>query len=205
MQAISSIVLLLRGEVMMMQLTLIGNLLVKLLLLPALSIFYATHQRKRMVHEYAVTKKYSLMLYLATAAFIVPKMFDLQTTLPDEAMASASQGTYLGRYFHFADPHIYGAYLLFQLSTHKSLFERDLPFKHYPIPGSGTREWVAPGPERIPTPQRRENKTEELSIWTASVMFIIITALVYLSVKAFVGSVLDLGCYQIMLASAVIS
>lgn len=187
MQAMSSIVVLLNNDVDLMQMTLIGTLLVNLLLLPALSIFYATYHRKSMVHEYAVTKKYSLLLYLATAGFVVPTMFDLQTTLPVASTAGASRGTSILLIL------TYGAYLFFQLSTHKSFFEHDLPFKHYPIPSSETREWVAGGLHRISTPQQRENEPQELSIWTASVLFIITTALIYFSVDNFVDSVLDMG------------
>lgn len=187
MQAISSIVVLLQNDVDLMQMTLIGTLLVNLLLLPALSIFYATYHRKSMVHEYAVTKKYSLLLYLATAGFVAPTMFDLQTTSPVEATASASRGTSIVLIL------TYGAYLFFQFSTHKNFFVHDLPLQNYPIPGSDTRQWLAGSLHRISTTQQRGNEPEELSIWTASVFFIITSALIYVSVDNFVDNVLELG------------
>lgn len=185
-QAISSVVLLLRGEIVMMQMTLIGNLLVNLLLLPALSIFYATYHRKSMTHDYAVTRKYTLLLFLSTGGYILPTTFNIEQVLPIMSIAGLSST--------FILPILaYGAYLFFQLSTHKNLFERDISVRHSPIPMSGAQELVAEGLRRTSNPRRPQIEGQELSIWTAAVIFIANTALIYFTVEFFVDSVLELG------------
>lgn len=185
-QAISSVVLLLRGEIVMMQMTLIGNLLVNLLLLPALSIFYATYYRKSMTHNHAVTRKYTLLLFLSTGGYILPTTFNIEQVLPIMSTAGVSSTSIL--------PILaYGAYLFFQLSTHKNLFERDISVRNEPITVSGAQESVAEGPGRTSAPQRPQIKGHELSIWTASVIFVANTALIYFTVDFFVDSVLELG------------
>lgn len=174
-QAISSVVLLLRGEIVMMQMTLIGNLLVNLLLLPALSIFYATYHRKSMTHDYAVTKKYTLLLFLSTGGYILPTTFNIEQVLPVMSTAGLSST--------FILPILaYGAYLFFQTSTHKNLVERDVSVRNHPIPMGGAQELVAEGLGRTSTPQRPQIKGLELSIWTASAIFIANTTLIYFTV-----------------------
>lgn len=136
MQAISSIVLLVKREIVTMQMSLLGTLQVNILLLPALSVFYATLRQKSMVHEYAATKKYIMLLFLATSGFIVPTVFDNQTDLPTSSTAALSRGSSILLMF------TYGAYLFFQLSTHKTLFERDQSVKQCPTQRSDTDEWI---------------------------------------------------------------
>lgn len=152
MQAISSIVLLLRGQIILMQLTLIGNLLVNILLLPALSIFYATYQGKNMVHDHEVTKKYTLLLFLATSGFVAPTVFNRETTLPDASTAGLSRATSILLILTYA------AYLVFQLWTHKNFFEGYLPGMHHPsTPISSSPELMIAELQTNSTPQRQEN------------------------------------------------
>lgn len=174
----------------MMQMTLIGNMLVNLLLLPALSIFYATYHRQSMVHEYAITKKYTLLLYLAASGFVAPTIFDMETDLPTVSTAALSRGT------SFLLMLTYAAYLFFQLSTHKRFFERDLPARHYPITGNGTSDLEAHGLGGSCAPHQHDGEVQELSFWTAAVMFIATTILVYFCVDFFVDSILELGKTQ---------
>lgn len=136
MQTISSIVLLVKGEIVTMKMSLIGTLQVNILLLPALSVFYATLRQKSMVHEYGATKKYILLLFLATSGIVVPTVFDKETVLPSISTAALSRGSSILLML------TYGAYLFFQLSTHKTLFERDQSVKQCPTQRSDTREWM---------------------------------------------------------------
>lgn len=186
MQAISSIILLLRGEIVMMQMSLIGNLQANLLLLPALSVFYATLRQKSMVHDIRVTKKYTLLLFLVTSGFIAPTVFDKETDLPVISTAGVSRGVSVLLML------TYGAYLFFQLSTHKELFGCDQPAKQCPTREIDAHVLRAEAHNGSCAPQRQRSEAVELSIWTASVMFVITTALVYFCVDFVVNSVLEL-------------
>lgn len=186
MQAISSIVLLLRGEIIMMQMSLIGSLQANLLLLPALSIFYTTLRQKSMVHEYRVTKKYTLLLFITTSGFVAPTVFDIETTLPTSSTAAISRGTSVLLMI------AYGAYLFFLLSTHKKLFELDPSVKQHCTRTRDASVLEAGELESNSAPQRQGSEAGELSFWTASVMFVTTTALVYFCVDFVVDSVLEL-------------
>lgn len=186
MQAISGIVLILNGEIVMMQMSLIGTLQANLLLLPALSVFYGTLRQKSMVHEFRVTKKYTLLLFLATGGLVAPTVFDLETTLPTASTAGLSRGTSVLLMT------AYGGYLFFQLSTHKTFFERDQFFKQCPAQRSNDHVMEAATLENCPAPEAQVREAGELSIWTAFFMFVATTALLYFCVDFVVNSVLKL-------------
>ncbi|KAI7779516.1 hypothetical protein LA080_000800 [Diaporthe eres] len=186
MQAISGIVLILNGEITMMQMSLIGTLQANLLLLPALSVFYATIRQKSMVHDCRVTKKYFLLLFLATGGLVAPKIFDLETDLPTASTAGLSRGTSVLLMI------AYGGYLFFQLSTHKTFFERDQLFEQCPNRRSNDHVMEAVALENCPTPEGQVRETGELSIWTAFFMFVATTALLYFCVDYVFNSVLEL-------------
>lgn len=186
MQAISGIVLILNGEIMMMQMSLIGTLQANLLLLPALSVFYATLRQKSMVHEYSVTKKYTSLLFLATGGLVAPTVFDLETTLPTASTASLSRGTSVLLMI------AYGGYLFFQLSTHKTLFNYDRSFQQYSTRRGNAHVVEDATLENSFAPERQMGEAGELSIWTAFFMFVATTALLYFCVDYVVNSVLEL-------------
>lgn len=186
MQAISGIILILKDEIITMQMSLIGTLQANLLLLPALSVFYATLRQKSMVHEYKVTKKYTLLLFLATGGLVAPTVFDLETTLPTASTAGLSRGTAVLLMI------AYGGYLIFQLLTHKTLFEGCQPFDHCPTRSSKSHAMEDGRLENSSAPEGQGSEAGELSIWTASFMFVATTALLYLCVDFVVNSVLEL-------------
>lgn len=186
MQAISAIVLLVNGEIVMMQMSLIGTIQANLLLLPALSVFYAILRHKSTVHECSITKKYTLLLFLAMSGFVAPTIFDLETTLPTSSTASASRGTAVLLMI------AYGAYLFFQLSTHKTFFKHDQLATHWPIARSDA--FLLEGGElgSNSSPGRQGSESGERSIWTAIVLFVATTVLLYFCVDYVVNSVLEL-------------
>lgn len=186
MQAISGIVLLVNGEIVMMQMSLIGTIQANLLLLPALSVFYAILRHKSTVHECSITKKYTLLLFLAMSGFVAPTIFDLATTLPTSSTASASRGTAVLLMI------AYGAYLFFQLSTHKTFFKHDQLATHWPIARSDA--FLLEGGElgSNSSPGRQGSESGERSIWTAIVLFVATTVLLYFCVDYVVNSVLEL-------------
>ncbi|KAG6365624.1 hypothetical protein INS49_007235 [Diaporthe citri] len=186
MQAISGIVLIRNGEIVMMQMSLIGTLQANLLLLPALSVFYATLRQKSMVHEYRVTKKYTLLLFLATGGLVAPTVFDLETTLPTASTAGLSRGTSVLLMI------AYGGYLFFQLSTHKAFFASDQSFNQCPNRRGNAHVVENATLEHSPAPEGQVTEAGELSIWTAFFMFVATTALLYFCVDYVVNSVLEL-------------
>lgn len=186
MQAISGIILILKGEITMMQMSLIGTLQANLLLLPALSVFYATLRQKSMVHESSVTRKYTLLLFLATGGLVAPTVFDLETTLPTSSTAGLSRAAAIMLMI------AYGGYLFFQLSTHKTFFESNQSFKPCPNQRSNSRALEDGRLENRSTPEEHGSETGRLSIWTALFMFITTTALLYFCVDFVVNSVLEL-------------
>lgn len=186
MQAISGIVLILNGEIVMMQMSLIGTLQANLLLLPALSVFYATLRQQSMVHEHRVTKKYTLLLFLATGGLVAPTVFDLETTLPTASTAGLSRGTSVLLMF------AYGGYLFFQLSTHKTFFEPHQSFKQCPSRTGNAHVMDDSGLENNFAAEGKMREAGELSIWTSIFMFVATTALLYFCVDYVVNSVLEL-------------
>ncbi|KAJ0116788.1 hypothetical protein J7T55_009939 [Diaporthe amygdali] len=139
-----------------------------------------------MVHDIRVTKKYTLLLFLVTSGFIAPTVFDKETDLPVISTAGVSRGVSVLLMV------TYGAYLFFQLSTHKELFGCDPPVKQYPTREIHAHALRAEAHNGGSAPQRQRSEAVELSIWTASVMFVITTALVYFCVDFVVNSVLEL-------------
>ncbi|KUI52829.1 Vacuolar calcium ion transporter [Cytospora mali] len=109
MQMISSIVLLVQYRIDLLEVSLVGSLLANILLLPALSILYASFRRKRMAHNYNVTRAYIFMLLLAIGAFIIPTVFDRSAGLPTASTAAISRAVSILLML------TYGAYLYFQL------------------------------------------------------------------------------------------
>lgn len=165
MQMISSIVLLVRRRYDLLQKSLVGGLLADILLLPALSIIYAACRRKRMTHDYAATREYTLLLSLTVGGFIIPTVFDSATTLPTASTAAVSRGTSI--FMMLA----YGAYLVFQLSAHRygHVFDRYM--------------------------EQRGDEAGELlvSIRVSLAIFVVDTALLYFCVDFVVDSLQRLG------------
>ncbi|KUI71765.1 Vacuolar calcium ion transporter [Cytospora mali] len=96
---------------------LIGSLLANILLLPALSILYASLRRKRMAHNYNVTRAHNFMLLLAIGAFIIPTVFDKSTVLPTASTAAVSRAVSILLVL------TYSAYLYFQLVMYRGIFD----------------------------------------------------------------------------------
>lgn len=118
---VGSISLILRNEVNALQLALVGNFLANLLLLPGLSVLYATYRRKPLVHNSDTTKIDIMLLYLAVSGFIFPTIFGLQTALSDIPTAAMSRAISVLLIVE------YGSFLVFQFCSHETFFEVMLP------------------------------------------------------------------------------
>lgn len=164
MQMISSIVLLVQRNVVLLQISLVGSLLANILLLPGLSILYAVFHRKDMTHYYYTTKTYTVLLSLALGGIIIPTVFDLESGLPTSQTAAMSRAVsvlLMGTY---------GAYLYFQLSTHRGQFDRFI--------------------------RERNGQADEppiTSVWAASAIFVVATVLLYLCVDFMVSSLQEMA------------
>ncbi|ROW08939.1 hypothetical protein VMCG_02944 [Cytospora schulzeri] len=124
MQMISSIVLLVQNQVDLLQVSLVGSLLANILLLPALSIFYAAFRRKFMAHNYHINRNYTLMLSLAVSGFIIPTVFDREPIFSPASTAAVSRATSIILML------AYGAHLYFQLSVHRNRFGHFMRERH---------------------------------------------------------------------------
>lgn len=164
MQMISSIVLLVQGQIELLRVSLLGSLLANILLLPAVSIFYAAYRRKHLAHNCYLTKNYNLLLSLAVGGFTIPTVFDKATTSPLSQTAGISRGVSIILMV------TYGAYFYLQLSMNRGAFDRlkrDMDEKADELPMK--------------------------SIRVASAVFVVATVLLYLCVDFVVNSVQELG------------
>lgn len=114
---IGSISYMLRRQVFLVQQSLVGSLLANMLLLPATAMFYAAYRRRPTTFSRGATRINILLLLLSVSAFVIPTVFDAQTNLSVEATAQMSQGASVLLLV------AYGAYLGFQLCSHRDLFD----------------------------------------------------------------------------------
>lgn len=110
---------LVKGEVVIVQTSLIGSILSNLLLVMGMCFFFGGLRRQEQFFNMTVAQTAASLLALAIAGIIIPTVFDKETELPVSSTAALSRGTAVILLF------VYAGYLYFQLKTHHSVFSEE--------------------------------------------------------------------------------
>ncbi|CAN8102740.1 unnamed protein product [Discula destructiva] len=115
-ELIVAIIALVKGEIVIVQTSLIGSILSNLLLVMGMCFFFGGLRRQEQFFNTTVAQTATSLLALAIAGIIIPTVFDVQTNV---ATAALSRGTAVILLF------VYAAYLYFQLKTHSEVFAQE--------------------------------------------------------------------------------
>lgn len=118
-EMIVAIIALAKGEVVVVQTSLIGSILSNLLLVMGMCFFFGGLRRTEQFFNQTVAQTAASLLALAVGSMIIPTCFDLLSVTSQMDVASLSRGTAVILLV------VYIAYLYFQLSTHKDLFNEE--------------------------------------------------------------------------------
>ncbi|KAJ0118043.1 Ca2+ H+ antiporter [Diaporthe amygdali] len=118
-ELIVAIMALVKGEVVIVQTSLIGSILSNLLLVMGMCFFFGGLRRQEQFFNMTVAQTAASLLALAIAGIIIPTVFDKETELPVSSTAALSRGTAVILLF------VYAGYLYFQLKTHHSVFSEE--------------------------------------------------------------------------------
>lgn len=118
-ELIVAIMALVKGEVVIVQTSLIGSILSNLLLVMGMCFFFGGLRRQEQFFNMTVAQTAASLLALAIAGIIIPTVFDKETELPTASTAALSRGTAVILLF------VYAGYLYFQLKTHHSVFSEE--------------------------------------------------------------------------------
>lgn len=118
-ELIVAIMALVKGEVVIVQTSLIGSILSNLLLVMGMCFFFGGLRRQEQFFNMTVAQTAASLLALAIAGIIIPTVFDKETDLPTASTAALSRGTSVILLL------VYAGYLYFQLKTHHSVFSEE--------------------------------------------------------------------------------
>ncbi|UPK96108.1 hypothetical protein LCI18_007043 [Fusarium solani-melongenae] len=118
-ELIVAILALVDGKVIIVQTSLVGSILSNLLLVMGFCFFFGGLRRQQQYFNETVAQTAASLLALAVASVIVPTVFDWASETPEKSVADLSRGTAVILLV------VYGAYLIFQLKTHQSVFAEE--------------------------------------------------------------------------------
>jgi Ca2+:H+ antiporter len=118
-ELIVAVIALTKGEVLIVQTSLIGSILSNLLLVMGMCFFFGGLRRTEQFFNVTVAQTAASLLALAVASIIVPTAFDLWSTTTEAPIAAISRGTAIIVLV------VYGGYLYFQLKTHSEMFSEE--------------------------------------------------------------------------------
>lgn len=116
---IVAIIALAKGEITVVQTSLIGSILSNLLLVMGMCFFFGGLRRKEQFFNQTVAQTAASLLALAVGSAIIPTCFDIFSETPYQYVASLSRGTAIILLV------VYACYLYFQLSTHSDMFAEE--------------------------------------------------------------------------------
>lgn len=210
-ELIVAILALVDGKVIIVQTSLVGSILSNLLLVMGFCFFFGGLRRQQQYFNETVAQTAASLLALAVASVIVPTVFDWASETPVKAVADLSRGTAVILLV------VYGAYLIFQLKTHQSVFAEESqkvaakPWSRSGPASSGIRQGLmVPGAlvgggmagrdenerltEMIMNPERLEGEEDEeeepqLHFWVAVATLTFATVLIALCAEFMVDSI----------------
>ncbi|KAM0431832.1 hypothetical protein ACHAPT_005083 [Fusarium lateritium] len=210
-ELIVAILALVDGKVIIVQTSLVGSILSNLLLVMGFCFFFGGLRRQQQYFNETVAQTAASLLALAVASVIVPTVFDWASETPEKAVADLSRGTAVILLI------VYGAYLIFQLKTHQSVFAEESqkvaakPWSRGGPGSSGIRQGLmVPGAlvgggmtgrdenerltDMIMNPERLDNEEDEeeepqLHFWVAVATLTFATVLIALCAEFMVDSI----------------
>lgn len=180
-ELIVSLIALRNNQIRIVQALMLGSILSNLLLVLGCCFLAGGINRVQQSFNQTVAQTMSSLMAVSTASLLIPAAF--HSTLPkddggnskyDGLIVSLSRGVSIVLLF------VYLFYLIFQLKTHRSLFEEQ--------PQDLDDDIVAaPGPSADIEPSKQSS--DHVSLWYASGILLITTLLVSLSADYLVGSI----------------
>jgi Ca2+:H+ antiporter len=116
---IVAIIALAKGEIVVVQTSLIGSILSNLLLVMGMCFFFGGLRRKEQYFNQTVAQTSASLLALAVGSVIIPTCFDQFSNTTNRPIAALSRGTAVILLV------VYGGYLIFQLKTHSDMFNEE--------------------------------------------------------------------------------
>lgn len=116
---IVAIIALAKGEITVVQTSLIGSILSNLLLVMGMCFFFGGLRRKEQFFNQTVAQTAASLLALAIGSVIIPTAFNNFSTTSTADIAQLSRGTAIILLV------VYGGYLFFQLNTHSDMFNEE--------------------------------------------------------------------------------
>ena len=204
-ELIVSIIALVKGQILIVQTSLIGSMLSNLLLVMGMCFFFGGFNRKEQAFNVTVAQTASSLLFLAVGSLVLPTAFqhfrsDGQSKGNDEV----SRATAVMLLF------VYGCYIFFQLKSHADMFNelgeknetRDVGGK--PVRKAkeiyntkfrrGSRSVEGPIPESPASSKKDDKEVAQLHIWVAIATLAGSTVLVALNAEFLVGSINAITC-----------
>ncbi|ESZ90909.1 hypothetical protein SBOR_8700 [Sclerotinia borealis F-4128] len=118
-EMIVAIIALAKGQVIIVQTSLVGSILSNLLLVLGMCFFFGGLRREEQFFNKTVAQTAASLLAVAVASVIVPTAFDLWSETTEAPIAAISRGTSIILLV------VYAGYLYFQLHTHSGLFNEE--------------------------------------------------------------------------------
>jgi Ca2+:H+ antiporter len=116
---IVAIIALAKGEIVVVQTSLIGSILSNLLLVMGMCFFFGGLRRKEQFFNQTVAQTSASLLALAVGSVIIPTCFDQFSNTQSQPIAALSRGTAVILLV------VYAGYLIFQLKTHSDMFNEE--------------------------------------------------------------------------------
>lgn len=194
-ELIVSILALVKGEIVIVQTSLIGSILSNLLLVLGMAFIAGGYNRIEQNFNTTVAQTASSLLALAVGSLVVPTAFHLASP-SDKGITELSRGTAVILLL------VYASYLLFQLKTHSAMYnepsEKSPKRNHVEPAGKSLVNASAsvshavvmgkPRPEEE-GPVEEEKEEPALTLWAAIILLVASTALVAICSECLVDSI----------------
>ena len=213
-ELIVSIIALVKGEILIVQTSLIGSILSNLLLVMGMCFFFGGINRLEQSFNVTVAQTASSLLFLAVSGLIIPTAFDQFAVFKGESTADSTpenprlETAELSRGTSILLLIVYACYLFFQLKSHTKMFSEPSPkaakrnvghkFKAAVVPDRFRRSSATPPPsaEELQATADEGHQQEEpnLSLWVAIGTLAASTVLVALNAEYLVDSINAVTC-----------
>jgi len=192
-ELIIAVIALKKGLLRVVQASLLGSILSNLLLVLGMSFFFGGIKYQTQRFNATAAQTSSSLLLLSSSGIVLPAAFFISTvsTVTGELLVlKVSRGASLVMLV------VYVSYLIFQLKTHKHLYEPDgkkeaskqYDFNPYQVFKRGFSFRGKPK-EKTEESQEMEPETSQIPLWGAVVILVIVTILVSILAEFLVGSI----------------
>ncbi|KAK3081064.1 hypothetical protein LTS18_010562 [Coniosporium uncinatum] len=204
-ELIVGIIALVKGEIIIVQTSLIGSMLSNLLLVLGMCFFFGGLKRTEQFFNITVAQTASSLLALAVGGLLIPTAFTWGTGNPTESNLDEeiSYGTAIILLF------IYASYLYFQLGTHAAMYnepskkveknksskkEKGETMSAFARAGAGIAGGQAQGAGNVYKQPEEDEEVPELTLIGAIVTLLLSTALVGVCAEFLVDSINEVTC-----------